>query len=404
MAGVYERGAVQFFRAWGLDARGGDTLRTDAGFAFPGLTEALVAVTIRALAAAGQLDVHAPLGTFLRDVPQALSAVTLDQLLGHRAGLDDAEPPPGLSWDELLADMPARSVFLPPGAIRSESRYSYPLAARALERAAGLPLTDVLRTAVLEPLGMTSSGFELAKAGPRLVQGYAMSRTADSPFVEAPVPTVERGIPVLYTTAEDVLTLGAALVEGRVPGFPPPPAGAYDGASSRPVDGFRVERSGGTARLTLTGRTRGFHAVLVLWPDLDVALSVWANGVGPAVPGTLEELEAAVAAAYGLEEKASRPDEGVLPTEAVDPEVWAGDYLNGDRLVRLVARGGRLFWFDGYRELEVDPLAGGEFGAYRHDEGRRLALRFRLERVGERRVVVHRGRAYLTAEVAQAIR
>ena len=138
--------------------------RVDAGGAVAGeggdaivpwwsLTKPAIAAAALRLAAAGRLDLDAPVET----------GVGLRALLRHAAGLPDYGALPaygaavaagGDPWpaDELLA----RAAALPAPAGWCYSNVGYLLARRALERSERAPLARVLRDWVLDPLGLTA--------------------------------------------------------------------------------------------------------------------------------------------------------------------------------------------------------------------------------------------------------
>ncbi|MBT8338359.1 MAG: beta-lactamase family protein, partial [Gemmatimonadetes bacterium] len=94
VAGVVVQGELDFLAAWGTpDRQSTDSLEATSLLASPGMTEILVAVTVRALGAAGLLDPQAPLSRILAEATGRLGQVTLDQLLSHTSGLDNAAVP-----------------------------------------------------------------------------------------------------------------------------------------------------------------------------------------------------------------------------------------------------------------------------------------------------------------------
>ena len=126
-----------YLEAFGsADREGEEPLTPDGVFRFPGFAEVVVARVAEVLDREGSVDLEEPLAAYLPELDERLGSTTLAQLLSHRAGLDDANPRDSL-WSEILDALNDRAVFTEPGAVHSYSRYSYPLAVRALERAAG---------------------------------------------------------------------------------------------------------------------------------------------------------------------------------------------------------------------------------------------------------------------------
>jgi CubicO group peptidase (beta-lactamase class C family) len=107
------------------------------------------------LVEAGALELDTPLEGFLQQPflpPSPESArITLRHVLSHSSGLSNL----GVG---LLTD---RRVWFAPGDHFSYSGHGYGYLGRALEDATGEPLARHLERAVLEPLGMTGSGYHL---------------------------------------------------------------------------------------------------------------------------------------------------------------------------------------------------------------------------------------------------
>lgn len=403
--GVMEDGEVALLRAWGTPSHDTDEpLTPDVLFPFPGLTEILLATTIRALDAAGTLNVAAPLDLYLQDLPRRLGRPTLDQLLTHTGGLDDFPPPPGADWQQVLDDLPAAAAFVEPGLVYSYSRYSYPLAARVLERITGLPLEEVVDRALLGPLGMTRTTFDLDTARVRgLARGYTVGRPPGDPVIPVAPRARSDGLPVAFTTVPDLLALLGARVGGRIRGLGPGADSAAlredgvfrDGALFR--DGLSVDRYRGVERLSRRESAQGFGVVARVFPASRTVMVAWGNGFLPDPAADL--VETRLLDATGLpppETNASVP--AGQGSDTIPPPVeWAGRYRNGEKIVLLERVGDTLVFFDGVRNLPVVPRGGGRWG-FRLPDGRMGPLTFSLVRAGGRRFVILNGRAHVRQE------
>ena len=122
-------------------------------------SKGLTAVAVAQLVEAGLLDYQSPVATWWPEFAQGgKGAITLDQVMSHRAGLNGfAEPttPHDLyDWD-LAADRLARQAPLwPPGSTASYHGMTYGvLAGEIVRRASGLRPRDYLRRRIAEPLG-----------------------------------------------------------------------------------------------------------------------------------------------------------------------------------------------------------------------------------------------------------
>jgi len=149
--GLHHEGEVRFRDSYGRAERlAAGPLEPGTVFGFAGFTEVLIAASAASaasLASRGLLDLDAPISNYLRTLPEGLGSITMDQLLTHRAGLDNALPANGNDWDRELDFLRDNALFTAPGAVFSYSRYSFPLAARVIEGATGVELSEaVLRT------------------------------------------------------------------------------------------------------------------------------------------------------------------------------------------------------------------------------------------------------------------
>ncbi|MEV0676484.1 serine hydrolase domain-containing protein [Actinosynnema sp. NPDC050436] len=140
----------------------GDTL-----FMVGSTTKTFTAAAVLALVEDGLLDLDAPVVEYLPDLvladPAARSRVTSRHLLTHTGGfLGDVDIETGWGSDALaaavaaLADLP--QVF-PVGEVFSYSNSGFMLAGRVAEVVSGQLYEDLVRTRLLEPLGMDDSLF-----------------------------------------------------------------------------------------------------------------------------------------------------------------------------------------------------------------------------------------------------
>ncbi len=372
VVGLLHEGELDFLQAWGTVALDSDVeARPQDLVPYPAFTEVLLAVTIEALHDLGRLDADAPVGRYLPELADPLDQITLHQLLTNTAGLDDAALLPDQTWEEALDRLPPEAAMLPPGLAFSESRYSYPLAARVLERAAGLPLAEIVTRAVLEPLGMVRSTFDLDEAASMgLVTGYAL----DSIGVYEVDPPVEvGGLPVIFTSATDLLQFGAAWMQGGIRGSSPlpegpPPSGMPAGMGFK--DGAWINDFRGMPRVSAGPGAEGWGLTFRVYPESTTALVIWVNGGGsPILPNFTEGL-----LAENLELEDEQAPE-VSPPPPLAASDWAGTYLNGEYKLVLEATGDRLFFVDGEERMPI--AADDETGGYsaRAREGR-VQLRF----------------------------
>ena len=157
---------------------------TSTRFRLGQLSEHFTAAAILLLEQRGQLSTTDRLASFLPRLTDAAST-TIDQLLGHRAGLPNPrDPAAGYSY--------------------SSPDYAY--LARVIEVVSGQPYGDFLRDNLFMPVGMVDSGHDNGSAaiGSRLAQPYAAAG-ARSAAPARPVQWAElMGSASLYSTLDDL--------------------------------------------------------------------------------------------------------------------------------------------------------------------------------------------------------
>lgn len=133
------------------------------------LTKTILAAAVLRLAARGTVELDGPAERWLPELAGRPGAVTVAQILMHRAGLPDyggradyhaAVAGGGEPWsgDEFLARCGlAKSENGPPVGSFAYSNIGYLLVGRLLERAGGAPLAEVLAREVFAPLGLSSA-------------------------------------------------------------------------------------------------------------------------------------------------------------------------------------------------------------------------------------------------------
>ena len=358
VAGRIRGGEVESLDAHGFaDPEEKEPLSADAVFRFPAFTEVVVSTLAETLEREGLIHLDEPLSSYLPGLDERLGAVSLEHLLTHRSGLDDAAPR-APDWSEILDDLDDRAVFTEPGAVFSFSRYDYPLVIRALQQRMEGDLGTELTLRVFEPMGMenTSLGDPIA------------------------------GLPVLLTTVPDLLQFGSAWIDSDVRGVP---SASVPRSSAALLDGRGREFHGGFWRDAVGGQPRvslmcaagpvGDASAVEIFPDSATVLVFWsrartADRLWPSVTaGVLLEalgsdmgvgsdiLEPHWVRGDGQLEIGPRPceeprwtsvraDAPGLPAPAAE---WAGRYLNGDREFELQGREGVL-WAKAGADLEFE--------------------------------------------------
>ena len=118
----------------------------------------------------------------------AIETVTIRRMLSHESGLQT--DPPGTDWlvpeyegsaERNLARAGAVATTIPPNTQQKYSNLAYQLLGEIVARRSGVPYPEYVRTRILEPLGMSASGFEPLPGAlsDRRATGYAARFLSD---------------------------------------------------------------------------------------------------------------------------------------------------------------------------------------------------------------------------------
>ncbi|MBP2305800.1 serine hydrolase [Azospirillum melinis] len=208
-------GEIVYARAAGFaDREAGRAITPDTLFRLSSVSKVYVSVAAMVLVEQGRLALDAPVTDWLPDFRPAspdgsVSDITVRHLLSHMAGLsygflEPADGPyhrAGISDGMDIADVTleenVRRIAAVPLLFAPGTSWNYSLATDVIglviERATDLPLAEAVRTLVMEPLGLTDTGFAVADPD-RLAAGYvddgaAPRRMADVEII--PLPFIE---------------------------------------------------------------------------------------------------------------------------------------------------------------------------------------------------------------------
>ncbi len=201
------------------------------------ITKTFTGTAVLQLRDAGLLDLDEPAAEFIPEMRDAAPAearigqVTLRRMLAHASGL--ASEPPGTDWAIPLYEGLAARTLGQPGAVATRippsqhpkySNLAYQLLGEVITRASGTAYAEYIQEAILLPLGMSSTGFDVSGDWPRSrrATGYAPRAFSDELDVapDAPQLWAEGG---LWSCIDDLLTWVSAQL------------GAYRAAGPRPV-------------------------------------------------------------------------------------------------------------------------------------------------------------------------
>jgi CubicO group peptidase (beta-lactamase class C family) len=392
----------------------------DTSYAVASITKQFTAAAVLKLAEQGRLSLDDPLSRFMPELGPRAEAIRVHHLLSHTSGLPQYAhfgqrgSPAGVHAEAPTA-LRVRAVRFPAGEKWDYNNAGFYVLGHVIEKASGQAFADYLRGAIVEPAGLTATGYcEGGGAVPNRAQDYEAGRRGAAPtaYWEHAGFFAAGG---LCASAADLLRWEHALDEGRVLSAA---SVARMRAPSLLADGYPVDYGLGTRmgdlrghrKLGHTGGGKSNRSVLAHYPadGLTVIVLMNTERIGAKLVAT--DIEARLARlALGLGEAA--PAAKPLPREAVGrytgwyagSTTWTvsggaqGLQAHGPRLgrARLLWEGGDLFLHADSPSTEM-RFAGEGARAERlavYDNGWFIGVRKRTEAPPVRRKAPARRRA-----------
>ena len=149
VCGIKDDGPYQLFA--GVERDGGPPISHRTFFPAASLSKPVFAWAVQDLAKQGKIDLNRPLQDYVADLGLEGTArkITALHVLTHSTGLTN--------W-RFQPNVPLASAF-EPGTKWQYSGEGFVLLQRVVEKISGRPISEYMRTAVLEPLGMRQSTF-----------------------------------------------------------------------------------------------------------------------------------------------------------------------------------------------------------------------------------------------------
>jgi CubicO group peptidase (beta-lactamase class C family) len=174
--GVVMDGRLAHVKALGVqDLQTGQPVNADTLFRIASMTKAFTALAVLKLRDEGKLSLDEPVATYIPEVrdwayPTGDSRpIRVRDLLNHTAGFvtddpwgDRQTPLPEAEFTRLLRE--GVPFTRPPGAAYEYSNLGFAMLGRVIANVAKEPYKDYVERELLRPLGMASSGFEVAES------------------------------------------------------------------------------------------------------------------------------------------------------------------------------------------------------------------------------------------------
>ncbi|WP_436521227.1 serine hydrolase domain-containing protein [Actinoplanes sp. HUAS TT8] len=209
----------------------GEPVPWDGRFRIGSMTKAFTATAVLQLAAAGLVDIDAPLRRYLPDLLPEGYPGTVRDALNHTHGLSGA-PIPNKDRDWFLAHRydtftPGSQVLwdveppFEPGTRQAYSNTGYIVAGLVIERVTGRPYADAIRRGIIRPLGLRGTslpGTRLDVPGPH-AHGYERIVTGGKTSyvdVTRSNPTLQWAAAEIISTTGDLDDFLVALLGGHL--------------------------------------------------------------------------------------------------------------------------------------------------------------------------------------------
>lgn len=258
-------------------------------FEIGSISKQFTAYAILVLRDQGKLDLDAPVGRYLADIPDEWAKVTLHRLLTHTSGLPDLEDAFGYgiyretpSDADFLRRLTALPIEFQPGAKWRYSNTNYWLLAVVIEKLTGLSYSDYMQRNIFTPLGMTSTRSALpGRVLPGRASGYRRVGTVLENR-DAIQPNTGRGLGDITSTVADMARwereqLAPSLVSASTATLARKPVLLNDGKMEPYGYGWSTERILPLATLQHDGQTAGFSASYIRVPERRLAVVVFSN-------------------------------------------------------------------------------------------------------------------------------
>jgi CubicO group peptidase (beta-lactamase class C family) len=319
---VVKDGKVVALRGYGYaDAESRVPVTPDTLFEIGSITKQFTATIVMMLVEEGKVSLDEKARTYLPQLPEAWSGVTVRNLLNHTSGIPNYTAKPGFSWDhdftpdEILKLASEPPVDFAPGERWEYSNTNYYLAGMIIEKLTGHALARELADRVFKPLGMAHT--RLADEQPIIpnrARGYAWTdRLINAPLLHRGAAD---GAGAILSCANDMAKWAAALSAGTL--LKPSsyramesPARLNDGSFTKYGFGWAIGIRNGHRLFDHSGGTGGFSTMISRYPDDNLIVVVLTNLAGNAAGPCAD----AYAAEYvpALARKALKP-------AAVDPD------------------------------------------------------------------------------------
>lgn len=194
----------------------------DTRFFLGSLTKAFTAMALLILQEQGKLHVQDPICTYIPNCPPPWQQLSIHELLTHTSGipqLDDSQLS-GASPSAWIASFDNAPLQFRPGGEFQYCSICYQVLAYVVQQVSGMPYSQFVQQAILDPLHMNSSGFDARAyyAQPSSALGYEswQVKAPQDGFQVSPQWSFLFGSGLLYSTVNDLYRWDQALASNAL--------------------------------------------------------------------------------------------------------------------------------------------------------------------------------------------
>jgi CubicO group peptidase (beta-lactamase class C family) len=378
---VVSGGRVIFAKGFGLsNIETGTPLVPNMLFRIGSLTKMFTAAVLVTLSEEGKIDLHKPIGKYVKGLNPRLAQVSARQLLSHTAGITDESPLDYGSHDDSALGAYVRSLkedhfFSEPGRIFSYSNPGFDVAGFLIEELGNRPYADQMSERLFKPLGMNSTTFR-----PTMAMTYPLSQGHDvsgngKPMVLRPFGDNAAGWPdgFMFSNVNDLGQFAIAFMNGgKIHGKQVLKPSAITKLSTPYADlqsgfgfgngeygyGLFVHDYRGIHIVWHAGLIPGFGGLLEMVPSENFGVIILANKSGSLLNKSAEK---AMELFVGLKPKAERKPIQELKISQGEMMNCVGTYVNKPESARILVGDGKLFL-----KQEDDEFLITKVGNYRY--------------------------------------
>ena len=282
---VLENGRTLLGKGYGQqNIKQGITNQAGTKFLIGSVTKQFTATLVMRLVEEGKLGLDAPLTNYLPGYPQG-KRILVRHLLSHTSGIPDfvqfrdfaKQRTKPTNLDAVIRYFQNHPLEFAPGSKFNYSNSGYVLLGKLIEVASGRTYEDYLREVILDPAGLTHTGYDPALPNAEgMAVGYV--RSLGGRMKEAPKthPSWAHGAGAMYSTVEDLARWNEALHAGRLVSRESV-ALMHTANLDNYGCGWQVEPIAGHPAVDHSGSIDGFAGQLTYFPKEKVLIAVLSN-------------------------------------------------------------------------------------------------------------------------------